>query len=172
MRRRFQFSLRTLLVLLTALAIWLGFTVNRAQVQKKAVRAIEAAGGVVQYDWQPKLKPQSGGTVSVAYQASHWTNVLTPESGQPGGPAWLRRLIGDDYFQEVESVAFVIRSTVVSHYTEEGLRKVIPNLRQLHALKAVTIEGFVSEEMMGELKAALPDCDVCQVEYGTFPKGF
>ena len=42
-------SLRTLFVLTTALAVWLGVVVNRAREQREAVKAIEALGGQVLY---------------------------------------------------------------------------------------------------------------------------
>lgn len=50
-RRWFQYSLRSFLVVVTALAVWLGVVVNRAREQREAVKAIEALGGSVMYDW-------------------------------------------------------------------------------------------------------------------------
>jgi hypothetical protein len=44
-RRYLTFSLRTLFVLTTAFAIWLGVVVNRAREQREAIKAIEALGG-------------------------------------------------------------------------------------------------------------------------------
>ena len=41
-RRWFQFSLRTLLVLVTVLCVWLAMTAERARKQRKAVAAIRA----------------------------------------------------------------------------------------------------------------------------------
>ena len=49
-RRYLTFSLRTLFVLTTALAVWLGVIVNRAHRQREAVRAIEALGGTIEYE--------------------------------------------------------------------------------------------------------------------------
>ena len=46
-RRWFQYSLRTLLVLVTVLCVWLGVTVNRARKQREAVAAIQELGGTV-----------------------------------------------------------------------------------------------------------------------------
>ena len=54
-RRWFQYSLRTLLVLVTVLCVfcvWLGLVSERARKQREAVAAIEAMGGVVYYDYQ------------------------------------------------------------------------------------------------------------------------
>ena len=97
-RWRFQFSIRSLLVLTVAVAVpfsWLAVEMKKASEQKAAVEAIrkidrqwasERMGeiikekGFVMYDWQ--------------------------ESGraQPPAPAWLQSLLGDDFFADVASV--------------------------------------------------------------------
>jgi hypothetical protein len=89
MKRRFQYSLRSLLFLFTALGVWLGFTVAAARRQREVVAAIKVIGGEVLYDWQ---------------LVGDWTK----QSGrsEPPGPAALRRLLGDEYFQSVEGVFF------------------------------------------------------------------
>ena len=51
-RRYLTFSLRTVFILLTGSAVWLGVVVNRAREQREAVKAIEALGGLVFYDWE------------------------------------------------------------------------------------------------------------------------
>src|SRR5438552_1945508 len=79
-RRLFQISLRTLLGLITVAAIWLGYITHRAREQKVAVARIKELGGRVVYD----------------YQAANTAANATP----PGWP-WLRRLVGDEYFQDV-----------------------------------------------------------------------
>jgi len=80
-RRWLQFSLSTILLLVTALSLWLGVVVNRARKQRDAVAAIEKAGGGVAYDFQ--MSPSF------------------PPPGKPPGPRWLRRMLGDEYFQSV-----------------------------------------------------------------------
>ena len=59
-RRWLQYSLRSFLVVLTAFAIWLGVAVNRAREQREAVKAIEALGGTVTYDFQVTGVPYDG----------------------------------------------------------------------------------------------------------------
>src|SRR5215469_3974033 len=88
-RRWFQLSLRAMLVLVTIGCIGLGWEVERVRRQRAAVAAIQAAGGTVMYDWH-ETAPR---TVSTA--------------GQPKGPVWLRKLIGDDYFQRPVWVQFL-----------------------------------------------------------------
>ncbi len=51
-RRWFQYTLRTLLLLMTACAVWMGRYVHRARLQKRSVAAIREYGGWVRYDFQ------------------------------------------------------------------------------------------------------------------------
>ena len=60
-RRWLRFSLRTLLLLTAVIAAWFGWQVNKAQKQKAAVAAVEAAGGTVEYQrlnrWRRLFQP-------------------------------------------------------------------------------------------------------------------
>ncbi|MGD9720794.1 MAG: leucine-rich repeat domain-containing protein [Pirellulales bacterium] len=89
-RRWLRFSLRTLLVLLTVVAVWLGFAADRAHRQRRIVAELRETRSVVEYDWQQrdpsKPKPPRG-TIREA-----------------PGPRWLRKLVGDEYFQHVVTV--------------------------------------------------------------------
>jgi hypothetical protein len=78
-------SLRALLLALLVLGAILGWRVNRAREQRLAVSVIERNGGVARYDWQ-------------------FVNDVIVAGRRPPGPRWLRRLIGDEYFQEVWNV--------------------------------------------------------------------
>jgi len=80
-RRWLQFSLRTLLIVVTVFCVWMGITAKRARDQQQAVEAILAAGGVVNYEHQL-------------------------DRSDPPGPVWLRQLIGDEYFFSVNFVSF------------------------------------------------------------------
>lgn len=92
-RRWFRFSLQALLVLVTILCIWLGFTVNAARRQREAVEVIRKAGGMVRYNYTPGPKR---GILS----------ELNPDPSPPLAPTWLRRWLGDDYFCSIVGVAF------------------------------------------------------------------
>ena len=84
-RRWFRFSLRTLLVVVVLLCLPLGWFAARlrdAERQRKAVEAIRAAGGAVKYDYQ---------------EAGGW-------GAEPNAPAWLREVVGDDFFSDVVEV--------------------------------------------------------------------
>src|SRR6185437_6075263 len=121
-RRYLTFSLRTLFVVTTALAVWLGVIVNRAREQREAVKAIETLTGRVQYDWQPKA-------VEVILTAKGFEGVkgwrqVNASNTAPDAPEWLRRLLGDEYFQDVEEIDFPYSSLP----SKREITKLIPIL--------------------------------------------
>jgi hypothetical protein len=88
-RRWLQYSLRTLLVATTLLAIacsWLAVKLLQARRQREAVVALEKLGGHVIYHWQLDAQGQ-------------WLR-----NPQRPGRTWLRGLLGDDLFQSVHTV--------------------------------------------------------------------
>ncbi|HJT35803.1 MAG TPA: hypothetical protein VJ783_27490 [Pirellulales bacterium] len=112
MPRRFQFSLRALFVLVTAVGVWLGVQVNSARRQAAIVAAIEQVDGFVYYDWQFDQDDQET-------DATH-----------PPGPTWLRKLIGDDYFQTVIAVC------IYDPHLKEDL---LPAVDELPALRTLVL---------------------------------
>src|SRR5262245_45100896 len=89
-RRGFRFSLRTLLLLVAILSVWLGFLVKRAKQQQAAIKEIEALGGWVYYDYQ-----MADGKPFATPDARSWV------------PEWLLDGVGPDYFHDVVSVNMV-----------------------------------------------------------------
>ena len=80
-RRWFQYSLRTLLIVMTVCAALFAWWSHKARQQREAVAAIKAAGGEVQYDFKRNhLK-----------QPRYW-------------PTWLVNVLGVDYFASVQWV--------------------------------------------------------------------
>jgi hypothetical protein len=90
--RYFRVSLRSLLLLTTILAIWLAYVSNRARQQRVVVERLNELGARIEYDFQQNA--QRAGKIG---------------TGPPGWP-WLRKLIGDEYFQDVVSVHVIATS--------------------------------------------------------------
>ena len=126
-RRWLQFSLRTFVIVITVFAAWLGYVSFRAREQREVVARIKELGGYVQYDYQMGKNPQKN---------------------PPGWP-WLRRLVGDEYFQDVEYAN--LDGTKVS---DSDLR-LICKLRRTKKLSLnktdVSDEGLISIRGMTEL---------------------
>src|SRR5262245_13757191 len=85
-RRYFHISLRTLLVLMAVFAVWLGYVSNQARQQRAIVKRLRELDARFEYDYQREA--QRAGKA-----AAH-----------PPGWAWLRALVGDEYFQDVIGV--------------------------------------------------------------------
>ena len=85
-RVRFRFSLKTLLLLITLMCVWLGLSYSNARRQQRAVEAIVASHGRVGYDRDPHDEAED------------------LPAGMLAGPKWLRSLLGRHYFDTVVSV--------------------------------------------------------------------
>jgi hypothetical protein len=113
--RWFQYSLRSLFLLVFLVSIgmsWVAVKIERARRQKEAVEEIKKAGGHVSYDYQFD-------------KSGDWL----PEA-RPPGPAWLRNLLGEDFFATVVMVGlFPLNSRV----TDAGLEH-LKGLTQLEWL--------------------------------------
>jgi hypothetical protein len=107
-----RFSLRTFLLVVTALCIWLGVKVNQARRQKEAVEALLESGANVRY----------------MHQRDDTNPTEFDSSKDLGVPAWLRKLGGDDFFQ---TVALVQLAEMV---TDQDLAHLaaLPHLECLH----------------------------------------
>jgi hypothetical protein len=121
LRWPFQFTIRSLLVLVVVVALpcsWLAVAIKKSRGQRKAVEAIESLGGAVRYDWQDYLP------------GTYW-GTPPPPRPQPGA-AWLRRIVGGDFFASVEEV-----SLVEPEVTDAALE----NFRELPALQILYLDG-------------------------------
>ena len=89
-RRWLGFSLRTLFVVVTALAVWLGYQTNRATKQRRAVERLQELQVQIIYDWQNNRGD---------------FGTIIPNASPPA-PDWLRRLVGEHYFTRVVALNF------------------------------------------------------------------
>lgn len=121
-RRWAQFSLGTLLLLVTALCVALAVQVNRARAQREVADLIAKLGGKVVYDYQeaPGREPR-------------W-DAKVP------GPEWLKSRIGDDYFRRI---------TAVYGGKEPFSDETLKQLSRLHAVRHLNLMySAISDERL------------------------
>ncbi len=132
-RRWFRYSMRTMLVVVTLLCIWLGLVVSRAERQRRAVAALRDMRARVDYD----------------------TTTMTP-GGPPTHWRWLRTWLGDDYFDNVIEV-FMFRDA-----DDEFLQRVgdLQGLKSLYFRGTqVTDEGLAPIARLPHLERLSFDAD-------------
>ena len=105
--RRFQFSLRSLLVLVVAVAVpctWLAVEIRQAIRQKDGVEAIKMAGNWVTYDFE------------IDASGKERANPQPPE------PAWLRRFLDVELFCDVVEASATTNAAIEKVDNFPGLR--------------------------------------------------
>jgi hypothetical protein len=121
--RWFQYSLSTIFLVMTTIAIFLSIWTDRVRKQKKAVEFILQHGGAVEY----------------SYQVGAGRAEPTPP-----GPQWLRDLLGIDYLDHVTSAWFV--GDIITDADMEHLR----GLQDLESLQVYCAN--VTDAGLGYLK--------------------
>ena len=143
-RHRFQFSLRTLLIFTMVCAVacgWLGKKIEQKRKEHDVVQAIRKLGGAVYYDYDGR-------------------DFLSPppdsrQNAEPFGPAWLRSLLGDNFFSEVTSV-----SLACENLTDDGLGDIelLAQLKSLHLRDSqITDAGLTHLEALSQLENLVLD---------------
>lgn len=112
-RGRLAISLRLLIGVVLVSGVVLGWKAKQARDQRRAVAAVLSTGGEVLYDWQEPI-----------------TNRTPAPGSKPWAPKWLRRLVGDEHFQEVVSVHVGGRGEVPLDVLKAIGR--LPNVRHLN----------------------------------------
>ena len=103
--RWFRFSLRTFLLVVTVLCVWLGWKINAAREQRQAVAEVRALDAHVRYDFE--IVPG-----------------LLPKSPHPE-PGWYAKLLGLDYFYDVRELGS-------NWNASKDVAAVLPHLHNLH----------------------------------------
>jgi Leucine-rich repeat (LRR) protein len=135
-RWRFQYSLRTLLIVVSiggVLSGWIGSILLRAHDQRAVVKKIQALGGQVYYDYQQT--------------EARWGIRL---ENTPPGPGWVRWMLGDDVFAYAEFVFFNSSQNTVKD-------KDLALLRALPRLKGVVLDSSRITDEGLEIVSNLPN---------------
>lgn len=174
-RRWFRYSMRTLLVLMLLVSAgmsWMAVKMRDARRQREAVETIRRSMGVVKYDCE------------IGFDGLSNADKTLP------GPAWLRHLMGDDFFFTVVEADLQIHANQELHeiflqkccsLDDDGLRRVaslchlrrlnltytritdagLGCLRTLTRLEALNLTGTnVTEQGVKKLGDALPNCTI------------
>jgi hypothetical protein len=119
-RRWYQFSLRTLLIVMLVVSIpcaLLGRKIERKRREREVLDAINKIGGQVHYD----------------YERWSWSLAGTQKK-EPPGPGWLRALLGENFFCEVDE-AHIVGVSSKTKITDADLSNLglssFPRLRSL-----------------------------------------
>ncbi len=132
-RFRLALSVRVLMATILAVSVALAWWSHKARKQRRAVAALDRAGVSVTYDYD-------------------YADGKYDHAAEPWGPRWLRRLIGDEYFQEVAEVALLKGDEVTDEHL--AILEDLPHLRRLYARgSAITDAGLRHLEGLGELES-------------------
>ncbi len=134
-RLRFQFSIRSLLVVTVAVAVPCTWLAVELKATREETTTIQKLGGSFAYDYQVDASGSS-----------------LPNS-QPPGPVWLRRLLGDGFFEHI------VRANLDnSNVTDAGLKE-LRGLRHLQYLRLwgddITDAGLENFKGLTQLKVLL-----------------
>ena len=135
-RRRFRVSLRALLIPVVLLSVpmgWFALKMQEAERQRRAVVAIQKAGGRVFYD----------------YQLNEELNLVV--GAEPPAPPWLRELLGDDFFSDVVGVDFSNARETSGVYLVKGLtglRKLVLQGKRVTDGELATLNGLTELERL------------------------
>jgi hypothetical protein len=126
-RSRLRFSLGTMMLVILVVGGLLGWRVNRANGQRRAVETIKKLGGSVQYDFEFVDGDPDG---------------KKAPNARPPGPEWLRERLGDEYFQEVVQAML---SFDRYHDADLAALEDLPRIKELILFKtsSITNDGLV-----------------------------
>lgn len=119
-RRRLRFGLRSLLLFVTIICVWLGWQVNAARRQKDIVTAMEKLDANVQYDYQMIGRSKSA------------TGQFTPH--------WLAPYLGVHFLHSVNLVE------IDGPATPEQIRSILTRLRYLRKLEVLMIRDCMLKD--------------------------
>lgn len=174
---RFRFGLRTLLLFVTAVAVWLSYETRRAQDQEALVARVHAMGGQCQRtprEWIPLFMH---GLLSESH--GHFVAMVSIEAMQaPTRESMFRRPLSrglrDQLFEpaDIEELLSMSAMGEVRKLQLAGTSvtdDVVDELAALGRLESITFNfTAVTEEAVRKFEASRPDCTVV---YSTKPNG-
>jgi len=130
--RWFRFSLRTLLLLVAALCVWLAWKVHDVRKIRRAVAEVKRLGGDITYQ--------------------HELNMAPPVDAP--GPKWFRQIFGDEFFEEVTQIQ------LYSQEADDQTMELISGLPRIQSVifisDSVTDKGLAALANANGLGALMP----------------
>ena len=114
-----------MMVFVLILAVFLGWRVNRARQQARAVAAVQKNGGWVHYDYE-----FVGGNLT--------------KGAEPWAPRVLRSMLGDEIFQEIEQVSLVYDDSSGTRYDNKDFTThddLLAQLTSQSGIKTLLLHG-------------------------------
>ncbi len=156
-RRRFQFSIRSLLLLVVVVALpcsWLAVKMKTAMQQRETIKWVRQSGGTAYCTWQLDAT---------------FLPVRTP---RPPGPACVRNLLPDDFFADIVKVTLdhttvtdeelirfdglrLNRLLILSLENTQVTNVGMENLKPINQLQALDLDGTqITDTWLKHLKGA------------------
>jgi hypothetical protein len=153
-RRVFQFSLRTFLVLFTALAIWLGWQANRLRRQAEAVRVFQQAGCTIGYRVPPPRGQKIG--IEVFAKDVSWRDYFRT----PTDLALKGDLVDDDVCRSLDDLGELRNIELRKDTRVTGAT--IERIGRLRRLEIIVVHNpDITAEDVEKLSRALPaGCEI------------
>ena len=137
---RIRLSVRSVMLLVLALACWLGWYLQRVRSQQDAFAAIVKAGGSLEYDWR----------------LGHFFPDIIDYPGKPQLPKWLSTRVGEDYFADITYVSLIPRPKLGTETANDDTLRRLSRLNRLEYLglfsTAVTDAGLAHVRQLTRLK--------------------
>ncbi len=172
-----KFTLRSLLILILGISIWLGGLANAVHRQRTAVTALLSLDIAVHYDYEREVLTRNDLTFPKSHNARRYHPLgFTDRIAVPSAPHWLRRLTGDDYFQTVTAVS--IYDNFPTDLWADGyptfIDSALPHLRRLPHLSEIYLhqprdhaESQIFAEVKELLSRELPRAKVTEIAFVT-----
>lgn len=148
---KLQFSLRSLVVVLTVLCAWIAFRCNRARVQMEAIDSLERLGVVVYCGAVPNVSANHD-CIMPLLEAGQWQSkrrfidsLMNPVTAVTVG-------------LEFRSLHLKDRKSYFVRHGGQHLECAIPELKRLPSLRTIYIVDGVDIKVQDKIKESRPDC--------------